>query len=194
MTPAGAKVIWVLGAVALFVIRYPHQRRSWHTPVRKSVRDVRESILLLASLTGLGIVPLIYVATGFPRFADYRFREQLAWAGTLVFAWALWLFFRTHTDLGRNWSVTLEVRDRHALVTSGIYQHIRHPLYAAFWLWALAQALLLPNWVAGPAGLIGFGTLFFCRVGREEQLMIEAFGEEYRAYMRATSRVVPWIY
>ena len=57
-----------------------------------------------------------------------------------------------------------------------------------------AQVLLLPNWIAGPAGFVGFGALFFGRVGREERMMINAFGEEYRSYMRRTARVVPWIY
>jgi protein-S-isoprenylcysteine O-methyltransferase Ste14 len=71
---------------------------------------------------------------------------------------------------------------------------VRHPMYSAFWLWALAQALLLPNWIAGPAGLIGFGTLFFLRVGREEALIIETFGDEYRCYMERTSRILPAIY
>jgi len=194
VTPAIAKAIWILGGIAWFVIRYPHQRRSRKTPVRTSARDWRETILLAVSLTGLGIVPCVYVATGFPRVADHPFSAALAWVGTLVFASALWLFYRTHADLGRNWSVSLEVRNCHTLVTAGIYRHIRHPLYAAFWLWAIAQALLLPNWVAGAAGLIGFGMLFFFRVGREEQLMIEAFGEEYRAYMRQTARVVPFVY
>lgn len=194
MTPAIAKAVCVLGGVLWFVIRYPHQRRSWRTPIRTSARDRRETLLLAISLTGLGVVPWTYAATGFPRIADYPFSAGLGWAGTLVFALALWLFHRTHADLGRNWSVSLEVRNCHTLVTGGIYHYIRHPLYAAFWLWAVAQALLLPNWVAGPAGLVGFGTLFFFRIGREEQLMIEAFGDEYRVYMRQTARLVPFVY
>ena len=48
---------------------------------------------------------------------------------------------------------------------------------------ALAQALLLPNWFAGLAGLACFGFLFFSRVGPEERMMEEAFGDEYRAYV-----------
>jgi protein-S-isoprenylcysteine O-methyltransferase Ste14 len=55
-------------------------------------------------------------------------------------------------------------------------------MYSAFWLWAVAQALLLANWVAGFAGLIGFGTLFFGRVAREERMMTETFGDKYREY------------
>ena len=61
--------------------------------------------------------------------------------------------------------------------------------------WRLAsQALLLPNWIAGPAGLISFGTLFFLRVGREKVLIIDTFGDEHRRYMARTSRILPGIY
>ena len=61
--------------------------------------------------------------------------------------------------------------------------------------WRLAsQALLLPNWIAGPAGLIGFGTLCFLSVGREAALMSDTFGDEHRRYMARTSRILPGIY
>ena len=78
------------------------------------------------------------------------------------------------------------------LVTAGAFRYIRHPMYTAFWLWALAQAILLPNWLAGFAGLIGFGCLYAFRVPREERMMAEAFGEEWRVYAARTPRVVPW--
>ncbi len=194
MTVFWAKLVWCLGVIGWFTIRYPHDRRSRRTP--KSLRSdrARELVLLIISATGMLVAPVIYVLTGWPQAADYQFRPSLAWLGTVVFASSLWLFYRTHKDLGRNWSVTLEIRDRHALVTAGVYRHVRHPMYSAFWLWALAQALLLPNWIAGPAGLCGFGTLFFLRVTREEELMIETFGDCYRRYMARTSRIVPGIY
>ena len=66
-------------------------------------------------------------------------------------------------------------------------------MYSAFWLWAIAQALLLPNWVAGFAGPVGFGILFFGRVASEERMMLETFGDSYRAYMTRTGRVFPLI-
>jgi protein-S-isoprenylcysteine O-methyltransferase Ste14 len=67
-------------------------------------------------------------------------------------------------------------------------------MYSAFFLWAIAQFLLLPNWVAGLSGINGFGTLYAFRVGREERLMLEAFGEQYRDYMKRTARVLPWLH
>jgi protein-S-isoprenylcysteine O-methyltransferase Ste14 len=191
VTPLAAKAIFVLLAVGWYVIRYPYARRSRRTPVARSARGPREIALLLISLTGLGIVPLLYVATGFPRFADYPFRPAQAWLGAVVAVAALIMFRLTHRALGRNWSVSLEVRESHKLVTEGVYRKIRHPMYTAFWLWAVAQALLLPNWIAGLSGLVGFGTLYFLRVGQEERLMIAAFGDAYRAYMERTGRLIP---
>jgi protein-S-isoprenylcysteine O-methyltransferase Ste14 len=194
MTPLVAKAIWVLAVVGWFIIRYPHGRQARRTPkLRRSDRG-RELVLMTISATGLGIIPFVYVISDAPRFANYAFHPWQAWLGVAAFAAALGLFYRTHKDLGRNWSVTLEVRDQHTLVTSGVYSRVRHPMYSAFWLWALAQAFLLPNWIAGPAGLVGFGTLFFLRVGREEAMMIETFGEDYLRYMDRTSRVLPGIY
>lgn len=191
MTPTIAKAIYVLLAVGWYVIRIPHERRSRRTPISRSARGVRELVLLSISFTGLGLLPFIYVATGFPRFANYPFQPLLAWIGAAVAAAALVLFHLTHRALGRNWSVSLDLRESHRLVTGGVYRYVRHPMYSAFWLWAIAQALLLPNAVAGLSGLIGFGTLYFFRVGQEERLMLDAFGAEYGDYMARTGRVVP---
>jgi protein-S-isoprenylcysteine O-methyltransferase Ste14 len=194
MTPLAAKLIFVLLAAGWYVIRFPYERRSRRTPVVRSARGSREIALLSISLTGLGILPFIYLATGFPRIADYSFRAAQAWMGLLVAIAALMMFRMTHKALGRNWSVSLDVRESHKLISDGIYRQVRHPMYTAFWLWAVAQALLLPNYFAGCAGLIGFGILFFGRVAKEEELMLESFGDEYRRYMSRTYRVIPWVY
>ncbi|WP_424630333.1 protein-S-isoprenylcysteine O-methyltransferase [Bradyrhizobium sp. SYSU BS000235] len=194
MTPSIAKVIFALLALGWYVIRFPYERRSRRTPVVRNARGPREIALLLVSLTGLGILPFVYIATGFPRFAGYSFRPAQAWLGLVVAIAALVMFRLTHKALGRNWSVSLEVRESHTLISDGVYRYLRHPMYTAFWLWAIAQALLLPNWFAGCAGLVGFGILFFGRVAKEEALMLESFGEDYRKYMSRTCRVIPWIY
>jgi protein-S-isoprenylcysteine O-methyltransferase Ste14 len=194
MTPFVAKLVWWAGIIGWYAIRYPHQRRSRKTPVASRRERVRDGALLAISFAGLFVVPVTWVATGAPRAADYPFHPALAWLGTAVFAVALYGFYRTHRDLGRFWSVTLEIRQTHQLVTTGVYRHVRHPMYAAFFLWAIAQALLLPNWIAGPAGLAGFGTLFALRVGREERMMEAAFGEAYRSYAARTWRVMPGVF
>lgn len=201
MTRTVAFIIFLVATVIWFVLRHPARRRAKKAAVKLSARSAREKVLMAVSLSGLGIIPLAYVITNLARmrhpflaFADYPFQPLLAWFGTIVFAVSLWLFRRTHKDLGRNWSVSLDIRESHKLVTQGVYARVRHPMYSAFWLWAIAQALLLPNWIAGLSGIVGFGILFFGRVFEEERMMEKAFGAEYRDYMRKTWRVLPWVY
>jgi protein-S-isoprenylcysteine O-methyltransferase Ste14 len=194
MTPTLAKAAVVMIMVGWYVIRFRYARRSRRTPVTRSARGRLETILLTISLTGLGIVPFIYVATGFPAFADYAFQPALAWLGLFFATAALVMFRLTHKALGRNWSISLELRQDHRLITEGVYRHVRHPMYTAFWLWAVAQALLLPNWFAGFAGIAGFAALFFGRIAREERMMTESFGDEYRAYIQRTYRIIPGLY
>ncbi|MGG5817597.1 protein-S-isoprenylcysteine O-methyltransferase [Falsiroseomonas sp. HW251] len=194
MTPLVAKLLHLGCMVGWWIIRRPFARKTRRIALARNARDAREWALLSISTTGLGLIPLSYVLTGFPAFANQAFSPVRAWVGAVVFAAALALFQVTHKTLGRNWSVTLVVREGHALVTQGVYRYLRHPMYAAFWLWAVAQALLLQNWVAGPAGLIGFGTLYAFRIGREESLMRATFGADWDAYAARTWRVVPFLH
>jgi protein-S-isoprenylcysteine O-methyltransferase Ste14 len=188
------EIIWVAGIVAWYVIRHPYHRRARKTPVARTFQDRLEWALLAGATIGLFIVPALYVATGIPAAFERPFMPGLAWLGVLVLAAALWLFWRSHADLGRNWSASLKLRENHKLVTSGVYRHIRHPMYSSFLLLGLAQFLLLPNWLVGSAGFAGAALLFGLRVGREEQMMDDLFGAEYRAYMARTKRIIPWIY
>lgn len=189
-----AKLVWLAGVIGWVVIRYPFQRRAAGLGVARSAGGVPDRIVLVIAALGQFVVPLVYVVTGWLAFADYPLQSPQAWAGLVVLLAALVLFRLTHAQLGRNWSISLETRSQHSLITDGLYGYVRHPMYSSFLLSALAQVLLLPNWVAGPAGLVGIAVLFFFRVGREEALMTETFGEDYRVYMQNTARIIPWLY
>lgn len=186
--------VWVIGIIAWYVIRYPFERRAKRVRVVSGGRSVSDTIGLASALFGLAVLPAIYVATGFPEAADYRTGWWAIVLGAIVFASALWVFRRAHKELGRNWSITLEIRDQHRLINTGPYAFIRHPMYTSFLLMGLGQALLLPNWIAGLSGLVGFAVLFFLRVGKEERMMLENFGPQYRAYMERTKRLIPYLY
>jgi protein-S-isoprenylcysteine O-methyltransferase Ste14 len=194
MTPLVAKFIWWVGTIAWYAVMHPHVRRALKAPTTERPDRARERVLMAISFTGLFAVPAVYLVTGAPRFADYSFHPLIAWLGVFVLVSALILFFHAHRRLGRFWSVTLEIRENHGLVTDGIYRFVRHPIYTAYFMWALAQALLLSNWIAGPTGLVGFGTLFAFRVRREEQMMLQTFGDDYAAYAARTKRIIPGVF
>jgi protein-S-isoprenylcysteine O-methyltransferase Ste14 len=148
----------------------------------------------LIALVGIGqiVLPLVFVFTPVLAAADRPQPAGCTVVGILVMAIALWLFWRSHADLGDNWSVTLELNaDEHRLVTDGVYRRVRHPMYTSFLLMGCGQALLLANWLAGPAGLLAVLVLVFVRVPREEAMMRGHFGDAYREYMRRTGAVTP---
>jgi protein-S-isoprenylcysteine O-methyltransferase Ste14 len=193
--------VFIVGFVGGCVIRsiwiapVMRERRKKASRTADDRRVPLERLLVLLVSAGMYILPLVYLTTSWLDFADYglpgRAATTLGVLGALVFVCGLWLLWRSHADLGRNWSLKLEIQKEHSLVTGGVYRHIRHPMYAAYWLGALAQALLLSNWIAGPAFLVTFVPLYLRRVPHEEQMMLDNFGEEYRSYVGRTGRVIP---
>jgi protein-S-isoprenylcysteine O-methyltransferase Ste14 len=193
MTPFLSTLVWALGIIAWCVIRYPYLRRARKLKVTSHRRSPAERLLLSGATLGLVVIPVVWLITGWPRSLDYSFQPAVAAAGAVCMFAFLWLFYAVHRQLGRNWSITLEIREDHALVTDGLFRLVRHPMYSSFWLWAIAQALLLPNWLAGFAGLISIAALYFCRVRQEEAMLRDVFGPQYDAYMGRTKRIIPWV-
>ena len=188
------KIIWCICIAAWAVIRWVPNRRSRKVKIEKTSRKPVERFSMAMSSLGLGVIPAIWVFTGQISAFDHATHPIIVLIGLALFAASLRLFRLTHKALGAMWSHSLDLRKDHKLVTSGIYEKVRHPMYSAFWLWAIAQPFLLANWVAGFAGIVGFGTLFFLRVGQEERMMEDEFGQEYRDYCARTKRVVPGVY
>lgn len=194
MTGLAGQIGWVILAVGWYVIRYPFERRAKRAQTAHSARNAAEWTRMIISGAGLGGLPILYLVTGWPHFAAYAPPLWQTVAGFAVAAAALLLFRLTHVALGKFWSVSLDIRDGHRLVTGGVYSRLRHPMYSAFWLMALAQALLLPNWLAGLSGLAGFGFLFFLRIGPEEKMMEQTFGADYTEYRKRTNRIIPGVW
>lgn len=79
-----------------------------------------------------------------------------------------------------------------ALVTSGIYHYIRHPLYSSllFLAWGIFfKAIAWPS-----LGLVLAATLLLAATARaDEAECIRFFGPAYQAYMKRSKRFVPFL-
>ncbi len=123
---------------------------------------------------------------------SFPFPDSLRGLGFLLGLSGLALWTWAQVALGSEWSPQLQLREKHHLVTAGPYARMRHPIYSAMIVWAGGLALTSANWIFVAIALL-VGAVFFVRVPREEQMMIDEFGEEYREYMKRTGRVLPKI-
>lgn len=183
--------IYFAAIIAETIVRAPFNERRKKEKINEQRVTAQERILLAFLFLGMFFVPIIYAASGWLDFANYTLPAWAGWLGVLLIAGAVFIFWRGHADLGLNWSPSLEIREKHELVTHGIYRVIRHPMYASQWLWALAQPLLLQNWIAGLIGLLTFVPFYFLRVKAEEQMMLDSFGTQYQEYMKTTGGIFP---
>lgn len=170
------KIVYGIGFIMVFVIRLPYYWMARSTRVVVNRKTVRERILLSLLSVGIGALPLVYVIASWLSFADYRLPAWAGWTGGVVFACGLWLLWRAYAALGRYWSDSVQLREGHKLVTSDIYRYVRHPMYSFGWLLGIAQAPLLWNWVVAVAGPASFALIYFLRVPREEEMMLDQFG------------------
>jgi protein-S-isoprenylcysteine O-methyltransferase Ste14 len=112
------------------------------------------------------------------------------WLGVGLGVTSLLLLIWVQHTLGRHWSTNLQLREEHMLVTSGPYRWARHPMYTALFSFFAGLVLVSASWLVA---LLVVAAIFvlYARIGKEETMMIEHFGDEYRAYMQRTGRFLP---
>jgi protein-S-isoprenylcysteine O-methyltransferase Ste14 len=193
MNPWFAKAVVLIASLAMVLIRAPHGNRSRAVKVAESRKGLLEVALLTVAWIGF-LAPMFWIATPWLGFANFPLSPVPLVLGSVVLALSLWLFHRSHADLGTNWSITLEIRESHRLITEGVYKHVRHPMYLALLLYGLGQAVVIPNWVAGPSYAMAMVLVFALRLKPEEKLMRDRFKGEYEAYVFKTKRLIPGVW
>lgn len=147
------------------------------------------SIRLLAAPVMLGLLAFMIDPT------------WMAWSSVPLPAWARWmgvaigflaglLLTWTFLNIGKNITDTVVTRTEHFLVMTGPYRWVRHPFYVAFALALIANSLVTANWFVFALGAVVF-LLLVIRTSKEEEKLIERFGDDYRNYMATTGRFWP---
>ncbi|HUW17888.1 MAG TPA: isoprenylcysteine carboxylmethyltransferase family protein [Sedimentisphaerales bacterium] len=79
------------------------------------------------------------------------------------------------------YSLEMEIKENHAVIESGLYRLVRHPIYLSNIIGFLGLCILMNHWaawVASPAQVIGF----FLMAREEELFLISHLGKEYERY------------
>ena len=115
----------------------------------------------------------------------------LRWSGVGIAAAGFTLLQWAHQALSKNWSDKPRLLQDQALITSGPYRWVRHPIYTPFLLILSAPFFLSANWFIGGLWIGLTAVEVFSRVRFEEALLAEHFGDQYRAYINSTGRLLP---
>lgn len=168
-----------------------------HGEERNTLKRREESLISkIAGILGMiGFVAIVVYAIrpGWLSWAALLFPLWLRWTGVILALFGFVLLQWAQTTLGKSWSDTPRMIKEQTLVTSGPYRFIRHPIYTAFLMILGATLMISANWLIGLAWL-GMTVLEVAsRIGFEENLMLEFFGDQYREYMKHTGRLFPKI-
>ena len=188
------KIIFAVLWISYFAIRAPHEKNYKRIERKKVREEKRERSSILILLMGMGILPWLWILSPWLDAFAMNIPNVVRLVGIITAVFSIWFFWWVHKVLGMNWSPILEIRKGHQLIKKGPYKHIRHPMYTQIWIWSISQLLIISNWVAGVAGIVLWAIMYTMRVIKEEQMLIEEFGEEYEQYMGETGRILPKLF
>ena len=174
---------WFLsGFLVLALAERIYERRFSHQAVRGE-RKLEWVMTALHTLYGL-----IYVGAAVECFAWNR---PVCWpvtvAGLVLYVAALLIRLTAIRTLGRFWSLHLEIRPEHQLITTGIYAWVRHPAYTAIMMEVVAIPLVANAYATL---LVALGALLV-RWYHEELEMIQKFRDAYVHYRQRVPAFLP---
>ena len=189
-------VLWsALVAIRLYYIRlggaFSREERRTSTWKREGVALPAIRLLLLPWFA----VVVLYLVSP-ERLARFQLDlpGALRWLGAALWVLSLVLLLWVHRALGRNFSGLLRTRADHELVTWGPYRWVRHPMYPTFLLLSAGMLLLTGHWLLGAPPFVGVALVMALRTPREEAMLIERFGDEYRVYAERVGRYLPRLF
>ena len=111
----------------------------------------------------------------------------LVWAGILFRFWAI-------QTLGRLFSTSLVIQERHELITSGPYQHLRNPSYTGALVTFFGIGLAIGNWLSLAVLLLTTLVSYVFRIRVEERMLSAAFGAAFDDYKKRTWALIPFVW
>ncbi|MET0790412.1 MAG: isoprenylcysteine carboxylmethyltransferase family protein [Polyangiaceae bacterium] len=119
------------------------------------------------------------------------FNPALFAAGVLAAVLSFALRRRAIRELGKMWSLHVEIRERHQLVVTGPYRWVRHPAYSSMILELASLGLLLQSRYTSLVVAALFVPTLIARIRIEEAALSKQV-EGYSDYQRATPALIPY--
>lgn len=190
----GFRVLYILAGITMIALRIYYQKKVWQD--RKQV-EVKEGGISLIAGALAAIITFVFgfeyiLSSGTFAFAySIPYPSWLRWLGILTLAAGITLLGLSHHHLGRSFHSLVVSKTDRILVDTGPYRWIRHPIYTAYLVNYVSGGLVAGNLVLTFLPVMFFGVLVLMRVDKEEALLIDEYGQNYRDYMERTGRLLP---
>jgi len=92
--------------------------------------------------------------------------------------------------MGKNWSMAIVPKKRSRLITTGMFSHVRHPIYALSILLMASTMMVTLSPAMIVVGAVHI-TMLNLKARSEERYLTQIHGQQYADYCRKTGRFVP---
>ncbi len=186
----------VIAAVFVFGEVYPVIKGSVGNQTSKGEESKhvrRQHVLVILLLLFWGAILFFLPLADRRSIGVMMVSQEIRWLGLVLFGLGLATISRARVTLGRMYSLEVTIQKSHQLITTGLYRHIRHPIYSGVIIQALGFSLVFRSWI-GLAAMIPVVAFFLLRIKDEEAVLQSEFGSEWEAYCERSWRLIPYLY
>jgi protein-S-isoprenylcysteine O-methyltransferase Ste14 len=184
-------ILYFLSAICLWIL-LSAILLNFYFSRKQGVLKEKKSIVETGSMFAFFIVMvvLVYFKLGSLDFPVW-YRFFIAIVGTVLIIAGTIVNIEGRLKLKGNWGNQIRIYEHHALVTTGIYRFVRHPLYASTSLMLIGFALLFRNYLVLIAVILIFVPFMVYRARQEDALLQAVFKDEFTAYKAKTGLFLP---
>jgi len=185
----GILIIWTVGAIDTAI-------RPFSSKEREVGLDRYTGLLFVSFILAPVVVALSFHENQliFSKLFPTGITLPVTLVGYLLFIIGGAIMISGRYQIGKFGSGILVIEEDHRLMKTGIYKHIRHPIYAGGVISSFACILIFRSLIFAPISFLYHFFLIYIRLKQEETLLLEKFGDEYEEYMKTSKRLFPFIY
>ena len=184
----GSIILLWFGFAAIFLTR---KKPSASTDATKAPRSWAG--IILQSVAYMPVWAIRRVPVFSPLLGDYFILNiVLQVFAVILAATSVWLVMAAIKELGKQWSLQARLIEGHKLVTTGVYQIVRHPIYTAMLGMLVATGIAFSRWYVVLPAVVVFIIGTKIRTVFEERLLRDAFGQEFADFQASVPGLIPF--
>ncbi|MGE5416452.1 MAG: methyltransferase family protein [Acidobacteriota bacterium] len=119
------------------------------------------------------------------------FEPWIVYAGFALFILHAVLKAWAWSHLGKYYHFRAVVLHEQSVISTGPYEHVRHPMYTATIMYFFSIPLIFSSWGGLILALVFGVASVYRRMAVEEALLANVFGDQYKDYCQRTGRLLP---